>query len=271
MALVADCDRCAGLCCVAPAFSVSADFAIDKPAAHACPNLQEDFRCTIHPRLRQEGFPGCVAYDCFGAGQHVTHVTFGGRDWRGSPERAAQMFETFTVMLQLHELLWYLSEALSLPRARSLHDDVRMLLVDTERLTGLDADALVVLDLTPHLQRADALLVRTSELVRADPQRPELDHRGADLMGADLRGADLRGANLRGAYLIGADLRGADLRTADLIGADLRSADLSGADLTGTLFLTRHQVDAANGDLTTKLPEMLTRPMHWRRPAEAAG
>ena len=36
--LRADCARCAGLCCVAPAFAASADFAIDKPAGHACPH-----------------------------------------------------------------------------------------------------------------------------------------------------------------------------------------------------------------------------------------
>jgi hypothetical protein len=29
--LTADCSRCAGLCCVATAFTASSDFAIDKP------------------------------------------------------------------------------------------------------------------------------------------------------------------------------------------------------------------------------------------------
>src|SRR5438270_12612197 len=83
--LQADCDRCVGLCCVAPGFSASADFAIDKPPGDPCPNLATapgDFRCRIHERLRAEGFPGCTAYDCFGAGQHVTQVTFRGVDWR---------------------------------------------------------------------------------------------------------------------------------------------------------------------------------------------
>jgi hypothetical protein len=31
-----------------PAFAKSSDFAIDKPAGRACPNLQDDFRCGIH-------------------------------------------------------------------------------------------------------------------------------------------------------------------------------------------------------------------------------
>jgi len=54
--LHADCSRCFALCCVAPAFERSSDFAIDKPAGRPCPHLQADSRCGIHPRLRGEGF-----------------------------------------------------------------------------------------------------------------------------------------------------------------------------------------------------------------------
>ncbi len=56
--LRADCTRCAGLCCVAPAFAASADFAIDKPAGRPCPHLGDDFRCGIHEHLDQRGFHG---------------------------------------------------------------------------------------------------------------------------------------------------------------------------------------------------------------------
>ena len=41
--LRADCAQCFGLCCVAPAFVASADFAITKPAGRPCPNLAADF------------------------------------------------------------------------------------------------------------------------------------------------------------------------------------------------------------------------------------
>jgi uncharacterized protein YjbI with pentapeptide repeats len=257
--LTADCGSCFGLCCVAPAFAKSADFAIDKPAGHACPNLGADFRCGIHDRLRQRGFPGCAAFDCFGAGQKVSQVTFGGRDWRQHPQAADQMFKAFAVMRQLHQLLWYLTQALALRPSRQLRDA----LDDTERLTRSDPSTLLRLDMAAHWREVDTLLQGASELVRAAARGPE--YRGADLIGKDLRRADLRGANLRGAYLIGANLRGADLRMADLSGADLRGADLRGADLTGCIFLTQPQVDAARGDSKTKLPPSLTRPVHWER------
>jgi uncharacterized protein YjbI with pentapeptide repeats len=176
-------------------------------------------------------------------------------------------------MRQLHELLWYLTEALALPNARPLHGELRRALEQTERLTGSQAGVLVSLDVAGHRQHVNALLVRASELARAGlgPPGARADHRGADLAGADLRGARLRGASLRGARLVGTDLAGADLTGADLTGADLRAADLRGADLAGAIFLTQSQLDAARGDAGTRLPRSLARPGHWRRNARAAG
>jgi uncharacterized protein YjbI with pentapeptide repeats len=262
LSLRADCENCFALCCVAPAFSVSADFAITKSAGQACPHLLSDFRCGIHTCLRQQGFRGCAVYDCFGAGQKVSQITFGGQDWRQAPQTAKQMFEVFPIMRDLHELLWYLTEALTLQPAHPLYDDLSLALSETERLTYKSPEALKELDIVAHRRDVNALLQRASESVRAEVWQKK-DFRGADLIGASLKGANLRGANLRGAYLIGADLRGADLRMADLTGADFRDADLRGADLTESLFLIQSQLDAAKGDTETKLPPSLIRPTHW--------
>jgi hypothetical protein len=261
--LTADCSRCTGLCCVVPAFAASADFAIDKPAGTPCLHLLADDRCGIHDRLRDRGFPGCVVFDCFGAGQRVTQGTFGGRDRRGDPATAHGMAAVFPVMRQLTELLWHLTEARTLVPPEPLRTAVAEALTRIERLTTGTADELAALDATVHGREVGELLGRVSESARADVPRRARDRRGADLMGAALRGADLRGASRRGAYLIGADLRGADLRRADLLGTDLRAADLRGADLTGAIFLTRPQLTAAAGDATTILPAAFTRPAHW--------
>jgi uncharacterized protein YjbI with pentapeptide repeats len=259
----ADCGRCFGLCCVAPAFSASVDFAIDKPAGRACPNLGGDFRCGIHRQLRQRGFPGCTVYDCFGAGQQVSQVTFAGRDWRGSPETAGGMFAVFSVLRQLHELLWYLGAALELPAARSLWGPARAAFTVIENLTGASADALGRVDVAAHRDEVNEVLLRVSELVRGQVRRRGADHRGAQLIGVDLRGADLTAATFRGALLIGVDLRGAVLRCADLTGADLRGARVGGADLRESLFVTQSQLDAAVGDAGTRIPASLSRPPHW--------
>ena len=258
-----DCATCAGLCCVAPAFAASADFAIDKPAGRPCPNLLADFRCGIHASLRDRGFPGCVAFDCFGAGQRVTRETYGGLDWRADPDMASRMFAAYSIVRQLHELLWYLREALEMRATRRLHPALQANHDETERLAGGDAGALAALDLTDHRRRVNDLLRSASALARAPSQGPRLDRRGADLLAADLRAVDLRGSDLRGANLIGADLRGVDLSLADITGADVRGSDLRGTDLGGTLFLVQGQVESARGDRATVLPPSLRRPAHW--------
>jgi uncharacterized protein YjbI with pentapeptide repeats len=242
--LVADCARCAGLCCVAPAFAKSSDFAINKPAGRACPNLAEDFRCGIHERLEEKGFKGCTVFDCFGAGQRITQETFGGRDWRAAPEIAGAMFAALPVMRQLHELMWYLAEALKLDAAERVQPKLRAAIAETDRMAGGTPEELRRLDLDAYRAKVNPLLQRASELARAGIGGRK-DHRGANLVGRRMRGADLKGASFRGALLIGADLRGADLRLADFTGADLRGADLRGADLAGALFLTKAQLRSA--------------------------
>jgi hypothetical protein len=230
---------------VAPAFAASADFAVTKPAGQPCVNLRVDFRCRIHAGLRDNGFAGCAAFDCFGAGQRVTQVTFAGRDWRREPDIAAPMFAAFDVLRQLHELLWYLTKAMALPRVGSLRGELRDARDRTARLAAAPADEIVAVDVASHRAEIAPLLRRASELARGTRGRRAPDRAGADLAGADLRAANLRGASLRGAVLLGADLRGADLRQADLLGADLRGADLRGADLEGAIFLTQAQLDSA--------------------------
>jgi len=259
--LTADCSRCAGLCCVALPFAASADFAVDKPAGTPCGHLRPDFRCRIHAGLREAGYPGCTVYDCFGAGQQVVQVTFGGRDWRAHPDLAEPMFAVFPVVRVLHELLRYLTEAGALDSAAPLADALDAALAETDRLASGTPEELAALDVEAHRRSVADLLGEVSERARAG--RPGPDHRGAQLLGARLRGADLRRASFRGALLVGADLRGADLLGADLLGADLRGADLAGADLRDTLFLTAAQLAAARGDDGTRLPPSLARPDHW--------
>ena len=260
--LRADCARCVGLCCVAPAFARSADFAIDKPAGVPCPNLAGDSRCTIHDELRPRGFAGCVVYDCFGAGQQVARRA-GGQDWRTLPDGGREMFAVFAVVRPLHELLWYVAAALAMPAAAPVHPDLRRAAASIDGLTRAATADLLALDLDAVRAEVNPLLLRASELVRGAGPGLGTNLRGADLLGTSLPGADLRGATLRGALLVGADLRDADLREADVIGADLRGADLRGADLTGALFLTESQLESARGDARTRVSPPLTPPAHW--------
>ena len=284
LGLHAECASCFGLCCVALAFTRSADFPIDKDAGEPCRNLRPDHRCGIHPDLRDRGFVGCTVYDCFGAGQKISGSTFAGQDWREHPEVRASMFALLPVLRHVHELLWYLTEAVALTERHGARDrtdrtdelgshdpaltsDLRAAVDRVEHLSLGAPDDLLALDLDALRGSVNPLLLRASEGARArsahQPRGRRAEHRGADLVGRRLAGADLRGASLRGALLVGADLHGADLRGADLVGADLRGTDLRGADLTDALFLTQTQIDAARGDSATLLPAGLEHPGHW--------
>jgi hypothetical protein len=253
-----------GLCCVAPGFTRSADFAIDKPAGTTCPNLSADDSCSIHAVLRPRGFSGCTTYDCFGAGQQVTRHTYAGEaTWRSHPESAGEMFRVFAVMRALHELLFYLTEAVRLTPPGTLRDRLDSAAADTDRLTRESAGTLDGFDVDAVREPSVPLLRAASEQARAPVtggRTPQLPH---DLVGRDLREADLRGADLRGALLLGTDLRGALMQLADLTGADLRAADVRGTDLASTLFLSQLQVNASRGDAKTILPAGLERPAHW--------
>lgn len=178
--LRADCANCFGLCCVAPAFARSSDFAIDKPAGRACPNLGGDFRCGIHSSLRSRGFAGCTVFDCFGAGQQISQHTFGGRDWQSEPGVAGQMFAAFGVMRGLHEFLYFLGEAeelltpatgeaRSLPgEARSLRGEVVEARAGIEALTDGPAEQVLAVDVMPLRAGVGALLGRVSDVVRGE-------------------------------------------------------------------------------------------------------
>ncbi|MFC2953132.1 hypothetical protein ACFOOP_14440 [Marinicaulis aureus] len=113
--LRADCTRCAALCCMAPSFDKSPSFGFDKPPETPCSNLDGEGRCVIHADLASKGFPGCVAYDCHGAGQRVTQEIFGGRSWLAEPQLKPPMTRAFMVMRRIHELLSMLTAAQALP------------------------------------------------------------------------------------------------------------------------------------------------------------
>jgi hypothetical protein len=254
--LTADCSRCSGLCCVLLPFHASWGFGADKDGGVPCHNLLADNDgCGIHARLRSEGWPGCVAYDCFGAGQHVTEVTYGGASWRDLDD-LGEMAAVLSTVRQLNEMRWLLREAHALvPGSGAGAMDLEIV-----SLAGGTPVELLSVDVDDLHERVGDLLRSVSAEVRG-PGRPDLARQ--DLAGQDLRAADLRAADLRGCSLIAADLRGVDLTVTDLLGADLRDADLRGALLDGALFLTQPQASAAIGDPATTLDERLARPTHW--------
>jgi len=105
-----DCSKCAALCCVVLAFDKSKDFAFDKNPGEPCRNLS-GHSCTIHDTLTQEGFPGCVAYDCLGSGNRVVQEVFEGQTWQEDPRLISAMIEAFSAMREVHKRIDFLRAA----------------------------------------------------------------------------------------------------------------------------------------------------------------
>jgi uncharacterized protein YjbI with pentapeptide repeats len=87
----------------------------------------------------------------------------------------------------------------------------------------------------------------------------------ASLTEADLYQATLIGANLSRAILYEANLHSANLMGANLSGTNLCDVKLEGAILTGVKNLESQQITAALGDRTTRLPDYVEVPTHWRQ------
>ncbi len=265
------CENCFGLCCVALYFSKADGFPTDKSAGTPCPNLTADFRCAVHEKLESSGLNGCAAYECFGAGQQVSQVTFAGMDWRSKPSAAGLMFDVFLIMQQLHEMCWYLNEALAFKLELPVQREIRRALRETEQITQSDPHSLIEFDLLAHRAKIGALLGNAGRLMRSEINRAgsiairaeKKRKMPADYFGKDLRKKDLRCADLRGACLIAADLENADLTGTDFLGADFRDANLKGANLSASIFLTQSQINVARGDSNTALPLFISRPKHW--------
>lgn len=113
--LKTDCSKCAALCCLVLAFDKGKDFAFDKNPCEPCRNLS-GHSCTIHDKLTQKGFPGCVAYDCLGAGNRVVQEVFAGQTWQKEPRLMRVMMEAFSDMREVHKRIDLLraAETLSL-------------------------------------------------------------------------------------------------------------------------------------------------------------
>lgn len=260
-----DCENCFGFCCVALYFSKVDGFPRDKSPEEPCVNLNLDFTCKVHKSLRKKGLKGCTSYDCFGAGQKVAKITYNGVNWHESSELAKEMFNVFWVMRQLHEMLWYLSMVYSLEKKETLRRMSGIIIQETIEMTLLKPEDLLKLNLDVHREKVNEVLRKASNQIRSEFCSRNDKSLGKNYIGRNLKNINLRGADLSGALLIAADLSNSDLSGANLIGADMRDTNIKGANLENSIFITQQQVNAANGDMNTKLPASLKLPKYWSK------
>jgi len=170
--LVADCQRCAAVCCVEMPFEASEDFAFGKEAGEPCRYLCGDGRCGVHDELLDRGMLGCAVFDCYGAGPRVT-----AREVRDELRDAV-----FRALREVHELLWLLTEAAKLcpeeaEAQRSLRGELAQEIAALDAIAEAPVASLLQLDLVEQRARARQLLRRVGEAIggrRSVARRPRL-------------------------------------------------------------------------------------------------
>lgn len=259
-----DCGKCSGLCCVALYFSKYDGFPADKMAGTPCKNLDKSFGCAIHKELGKRKMKGCLAYDCCGAGQLVTSL-YGETNWRSKPQAASEIYDVFIKTFYLQQLLWYLSEVLTLQPAKPLWEQADGFITRLRGLFRTSPKEILDFDMEEFGAKASALLRKAGGLVQKEVCRDKAGKaaKKKDYIGHRFQKAQLHGHDFSASLLIAASLEGCSLKGSNFLGADLRDTNLKNADLSESIFLTQGQLNAAKGNRNTRIPLHLTMPAAW--------
>ncbi|MEG1500674.1 MAG: pentapeptide repeat-containing protein [Clostridiales bacterium] len=255
-----DCAKCSGLCCVALYCMKTDGFPEDKEAGKPCKNLMPDFRCAIHSQLAKDKMRGCLAYDCFGAGQMVTQLYYPNKDWLTKPKQANEIFEIFLIVFQLHQMLWYLIEAFSAVSDKHLISNIEMLICENQQMTSQCPNEILNLDVEKYRSKVNQILKKVIESIAVYSAN---GGKSKDFFGKNFKKANLDGRDFSMSFLIGANLEECSLRGANFLGADMRDAGIQNTDLSQCIFLTQMQINSAKGNANTKIPINLSRPTFW--------
>lgn len=259
--LVINCEKCSGLCCVALYFNKTDGFPENKQAGKACINLKEDYTCKVYEQLESKKLKGCIAYDCFGAGQKVTHEWKSYGEWSSNQCNKFNIFNSFEINRLLNQIMWYLIEAYSICD-RSNVETINQLIQENIELTKLNPSTLITLNLDNYRNRVN------EQLKQITIQLSNLSSKKINdklQFGKDYSNQDLNYMDFTMSYLIGSNLQNSKLKYTNFLGTDLRDVNVCNTDLSESLFLTQFQVNSMIGNSNTKLPTGMNYPKHWAK------
>lgn len=256
-----NCKDCCGLCCTALYFAKSEGFPHDKPAGIPCSHLCADYQCDIHGQLFLRKMKGCMAYDCFGAGQWVTQQLFKGNNLTAVNKEF--MFTVFIKVVQLHQMLWYLCEAAISIKDINVLDQINHQIQQLINILAEPVKEVAACDVDAIRHHVNQCLKQVCNIISTAYCTRHI--KGHDAIGKKFNRADLSGHDYSMCLLMAADFKGCTLDQTNFLGADLRDADLRNTDLSHSCFLTQGQINSAKGNPATKLPIYLNMPDSWLR------
>lgn len=261
--LKVDCSKCSGLCCTALFFSKMDGFPENKIAGKPCTKLQNNYRCKIHHELGKRNMKGCIGYDCFGAGQHVTQCIYKGETWQTSQEQSKEIFDVFVMVFQLYQIRYFLEEAMTVIPAKKLWSDIRNLIKENEALCNSRPQIILDIDIDNYRNKINNVLKQVCACIIKCFNRS--DNKGlTDFFGRNFKNRDMSGLDLSMKLLIATNFDSCIFNGTIFLGADTRDTNFSNADLREAVFLTQGQINSAKGNLNTKLPQYLDYPVTWK-------
>ena len=256
------CEHCYGLCCRALYFSKMDGFPENKPAGKACSYLCADSCCSIYSQLDEKHLKGCMTYDCFGAGQHMSAWLKQQNIYVIDQQMDAAVMESFHKLMKLHQQLWYFKQALALIEEQQLNFE-----------TGAEGNLLEALLRKEPQKITHQNIEMTHDAVNTILKRVSVDIQkkyagetritSGSCLGKSFKKQSLIGCDFSMKLLIGCDFTGADIDYANFLGSDVRDANFSNVDLRHALFLTQFQINSVKGNKATILPDYLKRPRTW--------
>lgn len=258
-----DCSKCSSLCCTALFFSKMDGFPENKEAGKPCIKLQNNFLCKIHHELETKNMKGCIGYDCFGAGQHVTQTIYKGETWQTSKEKSKEIFDAFIMIFQLYQIRYFLEESKIIIPAKELWSEVQELINENETICNSAPQNILDFDIENYRNKVNIILKQVCASVIKGFKNSS--NKGlTEFLGRNFKKRDLSGSDLSMKLLIAADFDGCKFDGTIFLGADTRDTNFSNADLREAVFLTQGQINSAKGNRNTKLPVHLDYPVTWK-------
>ena len=229
-----DCKNCSGLCCVALYCAKTDGFPANKEAGTPCVYLDSDYSCKIHSKLSEKNYKGCLAYDCFGAGQRTTQLCLSKGSWKTTHKHEDMIFEMFVMVFQMHQMLWYLVEAYNLTADKLLKTAIDELIIENDQIIEKLPDHGSKIDLSVYRLKVNTVLKQISSAISSGTSSDK--HSGITYFGKNFKKANLDGKNFSTSLMIAANFTGCSLKKTNFLGADIRDANLKDTDLSESIF-----------------------------------
>ncbi len=176
--LSADCQHCFGLCCVALPYAKSADFAFDKDGARLAATYNQTINVLYIKTSEKKGFEAVLLMNALAPARRYLKLLMRERIGKTTPKQQARCL-TFSYYAAMHEMLWYIHEALSIETAKPIHRELRACFDKIDKLTRLSKENLLTLQVNEYRAEVNEWLLKTSELVRAQACNRKLPKKSA--------------------------------------------------------------------------------------------